>query len=78
MDLSLLFVEWLGTPLCMWSSFFVLVIAILSFDLGILHKQSKEIGVRESIDFRRFTSPSACRSAAGCGGISAPRLVLPT
>lgn len=28
---------------------FVLVIAILSFDLGILHKQNKEIGVRESV-----------------------------
>ncbi len=49
MNLSFLFVEWLGTPLWMWSSFFVLVIAILSFDLGILHKQNKEIGVRESI-----------------------------
>ncbi|SCB60738.1 tellurite resistance protein TerC [Rhizobium aethiopicum] len=49
MDFSFLFAEWLGTPLWMWSSFFVLVIAILSFDLGILHKQNKEIGVGESI-----------------------------
>lgn len=49
MNLSFLFAEWLGTPLWMWSSFFVLVIAILSFDLGILHKQNKEIGVRESV-----------------------------
>ncbi|MGO8097890.1 TerC family protein [Rhizobium leguminosarum] len=49
MNLSFLFVEWLGTPLWMWSSFFALVIAILSFDLGILHKQNKEIGVGESV-----------------------------
>jgi tellurite resistance protein TerC len=33
----------------MWASFLALVIAILSFDLGILHKQNKEIGVRESV-----------------------------
>lgn len=49
MNLSFLFVEWLGTPLWMWSSSFALVIAILSFDLGILHKQNKEIGVGESV-----------------------------
>ncbi|YBV94545.1 TerC family protein (plasmid) [Phyllobacteriaceae bacterium JZ32] len=49
MNLSFLFLEWLGTPLWMWSSFFALVLAILSFDLGILHKQNKEIGVRESV-----------------------------
>ncbi|MER8584768.1 TerC family protein [Mesorhizobium sp. M1338] len=49
MSFSFLFVEWLGTPLWMWSSFFVLVIAILSFDLGILHRQDKEIGVGESV-----------------------------
>ncbi|MDR6635581.1 tellurite resistance protein TerC [Phyllobacterium sp. 1468] len=33
----------------MWASFLALVIAILSFDLGILHKQNREIGVRESV-----------------------------
>ncbi|NTF83790.1 TerC family protein [Agrobacterium rhizogenes] len=33
----------------MWAGFIALVIAILSFDLGILHKQNKEIGVGESI-----------------------------
>lgn len=35
--------------LWMWSSFFALVIAILSFDLGILHNQNQEIGVAESV-----------------------------
>ncbi|TIX88139.1 TerC family protein [Rhizobium sp. P44RR-XXIV] len=33
----------------MWAGFIALVIAILSFDLGILHKKNKEIGVGESI-----------------------------
>lgn len=49
METSLFFVEWLGKPLWMWAGFIALVIAILSFDLGILHKQNKEIGVGESI-----------------------------
>lgn len=49
METSLFFVEWLGKPLWMWASFIALVIAILSFDLGILHKKNKEIGVGESI-----------------------------
>lgn len=49
MEASLFFVEWLGKPLWMWASFIALVIAILSFDLGILHKKNKEIGVGESI-----------------------------
>ena len=49
LDFSFLLVEWLGKPLWMWASFLALVIAILSFDLGILHKQNKEIGVRESV-----------------------------
>lgn len=49
METSVLFVEWLGKPLWMWASFLALVIAILSFDLGILHKENKEIGVGESI-----------------------------
>ncbi|KPH04537.1 TerC family protein (plasmid) [Rhizobium acidisoli] len=49
MEISFLFVEWLGKPLWMWAGFLGLVIAILSFDLGILHKENKEIGVGESI-----------------------------
>ena len=49
MDTSLLFIDWLGTPIWMWLSFITLVIAILSFDLGVLHKENKEIEVGESI-----------------------------
>ncbi|WP_281039588.1 MULTISPECIES: TerC family protein [unclassified Rhizobium] len=41
--------EWLGKPLWMWAGFIALVITILSFDLGILRKENKEIGVGESI-----------------------------
>ncbi|HEV7321309.1 MAG TPA: TerC family protein [Ensifer sp.] len=54
MDFSFMSVVWLGTPLWMWASFFALVIAILSFDLGILHKENKEIGVAESVKLSAF------------------------
>ncbi|KOF13367.1 membrane protein [Ensifer adhaerens] len=49
MDTSLLFIDWLGKPIWMWLSFITLVIAVLSFDLGVLHKENKEIEVGESI-----------------------------
>ena len=39
----------LGQPLWMWLGFFVVIVALLAFDLGVLHKGSKEIGVRESL-----------------------------
>ncbi|MGB3808582.1 MAG: TerC family protein [Parvibaculum sp.] len=41
--------EWLGTPLWAWGAFFLVIFALLAFDLGILHKKDKEIGVSESL-----------------------------
>jgi tellurite resistance protein TerC len=38
----------LGTPLYFWLIFIAIVIALLVFDLGILHKEDKEISARES------------------------------
>ncbi|WP_438618593.1 TerC family protein [Oryzifoliimicrobium ureilyticus] len=52
--MSVFFVEWLGKPLWMWASFLALVLAILSFDLGILHKKNKEIEISESIKLSAF------------------------
>ncbi|EJN04970.1 TerC family protein [Phyllobacterium sp. YR531] len=49
MDTTFFFVDWLGKPVWMWLSFFGLVLAILSFDLGILHKENKEINVVDSL-----------------------------
>jgi tellurite resistance protein TerC len=40
---------WLGTPLWMWLLFIAVVIALLVFDLGVLHKGDHEIGVAESL-----------------------------
>lgn len=41
--------SYLGTPLWMWAGFFTLVTGLLAFDLGILHRDGKAIGVRESL-----------------------------
>ena len=47
MDLFL--TDWLGTPLWLWAAFFTTVVALLALDLGVLHRKSREIGVRESL-----------------------------
>jgi len=39
----------LGKPLWMWLLFLGLVVALLTFDLGVLHKDDHEIGVAESL-----------------------------
>lgn len=39
----------LGQPLWMWLGFIGIVAALLAFDLGILHRDNHEIGVRESL-----------------------------
>ena len=49
MDLSFLFADWLGTPVWMWLGFIGVVIALLVFDLGVLHRHQREIEVRESL-----------------------------
>ncbi len=37
-----------GTPLYFWLAFIAIVIGLLVFDLGVLHKEDKEISARES------------------------------
>lgn len=45
---------WLGTPAWMWLGFLAIVIALLAFDLGVLHRKQHEIGVRESLGLSTF------------------------
>lgn len=42
-------IAWLGQPLWMWLSFMALVVVLLVLDLGVLHRDQHEIGVRESL-----------------------------
>ncbi|MBC8050098.1 MAG: TerC family protein [Chitinophagales bacterium] len=39
----------LGQPLWMWLTFLAVVVVLLAIDLGVLHKENKEIGARESL-----------------------------
>jgi tellurite resistance protein TerC len=45
---ALLFSDFLGTPAHFWLIFIAVVVALLVFDLGVLHKADKEIEARES------------------------------
>ncbi len=45
---------WLGTPIWMWLAFFLIVAALLSLDLGVLHRRQREIGVAESLSLSAF------------------------
>jgi tellurite resistance protein TerC len=47
--MDFLMTDWLGTQLWLWLAFFGVVVALLAFDLGVLHKDDHEIGVKESL-----------------------------
>ncbi|MFG0840788.1 TerC family protein [Pseudomonas sp. FYR_5] len=44
-----LYQDVLGTDLWLWLSFFAVVLTLLALDLGVLHRGSREIGVKESL-----------------------------
>ena len=52
--MEFLFSDFLGTPTWMWAVFIFLVLGLLALDLGVLHKNSKEIGIRESMLMSTF------------------------
>lgn len=49
MDAAFLFIDFLGKPIWIWLAFLAIVAGLLTFDLGVLHKQNREIGVTESL-----------------------------
>jgi tellurite resistance protein TerC len=51
---SLFLADWLGKPVWAWVAFFSIVLALLAFDLGILHKDDREMGVSESLWLSAF------------------------
>ena len=46
---SFLFADLLGTATWLWLTFFAVVITLLALDLGVLHRDNREIGVKESL-----------------------------
>ena len=47
--IELLNTPFLGKAAWVWLVFVTVVVTLLAFDLGVLHKDDKEIGVRESL-----------------------------
>ena len=52
--MELLFLEFLGKPAWTWLAFIAVVGALLAFDLGVLHRKSHAIGVKESLGLSAF------------------------
>ena len=47
--MEMLFSDFLGTPVWFWVAFISIVIGLLVFDLGFLHKGQEEISAKESL-----------------------------
>ena len=52
--MEFLFLDWLGTPVWFWLAFAGLVFALTAFDLGILHREDREMGIGESLKLTSF------------------------
>lgn len=52
--MEFLFADWLGTPAWFWLAFLGLVVVLTAFDLGVLHRQDKAMGIRESLKLTAF------------------------
>lgn len=51
---SVFSIIFLGQPLWMWFGFLGIVVLLLAFDLGVLHRGSRAIGIRESLSLSGF------------------------
>lgn len=47
-------ISFLDKPIWIWGFFFIVVTTLLAFDLGVLHRHTREIGAKESIIFTLF------------------------
>lgn len=47
--MEFLTLDWFGKPAWMWLGFLAIIIVLLAFDLGVLHRRQREIDVRESL-----------------------------
>jgi tellurite resistance protein TerC len=52
--MDLLLADWLGTPAWFWLAFAAIVLILTAFDLGVLHKDDKEMGIAESLKLSVF------------------------
>ncbi|TCT08277.1 tellurite resistance protein TerC [Aquabacter spiritensis] len=52
--MALVSADFIGKPAWLWIGFLVLVLGLLAFDLGVLHKEGTEIGIAESLKLSLF------------------------
>src|SRR3546814_20533264 len=52
--MDFLLLAWFGKPLWLWLGFLAVIIALLDFDLGVLHRKDHEIAMRESLLLSAF------------------------
>ena len=52
--MDFLLLDLMGKPIWTWLGFVALVATLLAFDLGVLHRQSHAIGIRESLALSAF------------------------
>ena len=52
--MEILTAAWLGTPAWFWLAFLGLVAVLTIFDLGVLHKEDREMGIAESLKLSAF------------------------
>lgn len=52
--MDFLLADWLGTPVWFWLAFAGLVLALTAFDLGLLHREDRVMGIGESLKLSAF------------------------
>ena len=52
--MDILSAEWLDKPVWMWAGFLLVVLALLAFDLGVLNRKDKEMGIAQSLWLSAF------------------------
>lgn len=52
--IDMMFYAFLGKPVWMWAAFLAVIIVLLAFDLGVLHRKDSELGVAESLWLSAF------------------------
>ena len=58
--MEFLMLEWMSQPVWKWVGFIAIIVTLMAFDLGILHKKHHEIGVSESLRLSAFYITLAC------------------
>ena len=62
---ELLTMPWLGTPAWMWGGFLGIVAVLLAFDLGVLNRRDREMGIAQSLWLSAFYIGFAMLFGAG-------------